>query len=61
MAEVGRSLAINFSFFGAKNWKKYPQKGNWKVDLKRKRKVILESAGTDGSDKRGKQEAGAGC
>lgn len=60
MAEVERSLAINLSFFGAKNWRKYPQKGNWKVDLKGKRKVILEGAGTDGSEKRGKPEAGAG-
>lgn len=61
MAEVGRSRPSTFHFFGAKNWKIYPQKGNWKVDLKGERKVILEGAGIDGSEKRGKLEAGAGC
>lgn len=55
-----RSLAIKFSFFWCKELEEISTKRKLESWFKKKQKLILEGAGTDGSEKRGKLEAGAG-
>lgn len=41
-------MAISLSFFGVKNWEKYPPKEHWGIDQKGKRKVLVRGAGIEG-------------
>lgn len=41
---MGKTLAISLSFFGVKNWEKYPPKGHGELE-KGKSKVLVRAAG----------------